>query len=204
MRSISDDFKKQYDLNQKLSRESQIHLVVSCLKLRNNLESSMPLVIKAYSQAIYFPYDVELVKLIAKEPEFQKAIEYLSAYDKPAPDKIECVTRVLMGAWASSAKTQVSVMEILKKAQESSPSYIRSFREDLQLDPDVKKILANIADFTYNLTKGFLYWQFKDGLMEGTLPFSLETNQFRQFQEIIKKHSPTNFEELEVYLPVSD
>jgi hypothetical protein len=200
LRSISDDFKKQYDLNKSISKESDIYLVVSSLTLRNKLESSMPPAIKEYSQVVHFPYEAELVKVIAKEPEFQQAIEYLSAYDKPAPDKIECVATVLLGAWVSSTKLEVSVMEILKKAQNISPSFIRSFSKDLQLDPDVRKILANIADFTYNLKKGFLDWQFKDGLMEGTLPFSLETNQFKQFQECIKKYSPTSFEDLEGYL----
>ncbi|WP_009632888.1 hypothetical protein [Synechocystis sp. PCC 7509] len=202
LRSISDDFIKQYDLNRSISKQSHIYLVVSSRILKNKLESTMPLAIQKYSQVIYFSYDAELVKLITLEPEFQQAIEYLSAYDRPAPDKIECVAKVLLGAWASSAKTQVSIMEILKKAQDMTPCFIRSFSKDLKLDPAVENILASIADFTYNLTKGFLYWQFKDGLMEGTLPFSMETSQFKQFQELLKKNPPTCFEELEVYLPI--
>lgn len=91
-------------------------------------------------------------------------------------------------------------MDILKKAQDSSPSYICSFSQELQLDSEVNEILVKIPDFQYNLTKGFLHWEFKDGLEEGTLSYSLETNRFRQFQELIKKNNPTCFEELEVFL----
>lgn len=200
LRSIADDFKKQYDLNKSISRESQIGLVVSSPQLKTKLESNIPSAIKEYSQVIHFPYDAQLVRLIAKEPKFRQAIEYLCAFDIFAPDKIECVATVLLGAWASSDKSQVSVMEILKKAQESTPSFIRSFGQKLQLDPEIDEILCKIPDFKYNLTKGFLHWEFKDGLEEGTLSYSLETDRFRQFQKLVKKNNPTCFEELEGFL----
>lgn len=126
LKSISDDFKKQYQLNQTISRESEINLVVSSTDLRANLEARLPAAIKNYSQVIYFSYQTSLVKVIEKEATFRQAIEYLCAFDNPAPDKIECVAAVLLGAWVSSDKTNISLMEILKKAQESSPSFIRS------------------------------------------------------------------------------
>lgn len=200
LKSISDDFQKQYELNKTISKESQLILVVSHLTLKNKLESSIPTAIKEYTQVIHFPYDEELVKLIAKEPKFRQAIEYLCAFDNPAPDKIECVATVLAGAWVSSAKSQVSVMEILKKAQESTPSFIRSFSQELQLDPEIDEILCKIPDFQYNLTRGFLHWEYKGGLEEGTLSYSLETERFRQFQKRIKQKKPTCFEELEDFL----
>ncbi len=200
LKSISDDFKKQYDLNKSISRESQIGLVVSSPQLKTKLKSNIPSAIKEYSQVIHFPYHAQLVRLIAKEPKFRQAIEYLCAFDNPAPDKIECVATVLLGAWVSSDKSQVSVMEILKKAQESTPSFIRSFSQELQLDSEINEILCKIPDFKYNLTKGFLHWEFKDGLEEGTLSYSLETDRFRQFRKLVKKNNPTCFEELEGFL----
>ncbi|MUL36229.1 hypothetical protein [Gloeocapsopsis dulcis] len=199
-KSISDDFKKQYELNKSISRESQINLVVSSPNLKTKLESTIPSAIKKYSQVTHFPYAAELIKLIARVPKFQQAIEYLCAFDNPAPDKIECVATVLLGAWVSSAKSQVSVMDILKKAQESTPSFIRSFSQNLQLDSEVTEILGKIPDFKYNLTKGFLHWEFKNKLEEGDLSYSIETKRFRQFQELIKKNNPTCFQELEVFL----
>jgi hypothetical protein len=107
---------------------------------------------------------------------------------------------VLLGAWAASDKSNVTVMDILKKAQDFIPSYIRSFQSEWQLDPDVEKILSEIEGFTYNLTRGFLHWRFQNGLDEGTLSYSIETERFQRFQQLIKKNHPTSFEELEVFL----
>lgn len=197
LKSISDDFKKQYELNQAISRESEISLVVFNTDLRANLEVSLPAAIREYSRVIHFPYDANLVKVIEKEQTFRQAIEYLCAFDNPAPDKIECVATVLLGAWVSSDKSNISIMEVLTKAQESTPSYIRSFSKEWKLDLEVEKILSKIPNFQYNLTKGFFHWEFKDGLEEGTLPYSFDTEQFRKIQEFIKRSKPTCFEELE-------
>lgn len=200
LKSISDDFNKQYELNQSISKESEINLVVSDAKLKTGLEASIPAAISGYSTVVYFPYNSSLVGVIQKEKAFQQAIEYLCAFDNPAPDKIECVATVLLGAWVSSNKSNVSIIDILRKAQESSPSFIRSFSQEWQLDPEVENILSKIEDFQYNLTKGFLHWEFKNGLDLGTLPYSVDTEQFRRFQEIIKKKQPTCFDELESFL----
>ena len=72
-----------------------------------------------------------------------------------------------------------------------------SLQPDLDLDPDVKEILKNIEDFEYNLAKGFLHWDYANGLQSGTPPYSLETDAFCRLQERIKDRRPTTFEELE-------
>lgn len=140
-----------------MSRESKLYLVVSSQELKLRLTESLPAVIKAYSQVLHFPYESSLVKVIAQEPNFREAIEYLCAFENPSPDKIECVAAVLLGAWVSSNKSGVSVMEILMKAQQSTPSFIRSFSQEWQLDPEVESILSKIEGLSYNLTKGFLH-----------------------------------------------
>lgn len=197
LKSISDDFKKQYELNQETLRESEISLVVSSTDLRADLEVSLPAAIKNYSRVIHFHYDANLVKVIEKEATFRQSIEYLCAFDKPDPDKIECVATVLLEAWVSSDKSNISIMEVLTKAQGLTPSYIRSFSKEWKLDLEVEEILSKIPDFQYNLTKGFFHWEFKDGLEEGTLPYSFDTEQFRKIQEFIKRSKPTCFEQLE-------
>jgi hypothetical protein len=200
LKSIADDFQKQQELNLAHDKTSNLYLVVSAHTLCTALNQNIPNKIKSYSQVIYFSSEPNLVKIIAQNPEFQEAIEYLSAFDNPTPDKIECVVRVLMGAWLCSDKSGVSIMDILNKTQESSLSYIRSFSQDKQLDPDVENILSNIDNFSYDLTKGFLHWNYGDGLEEGTLPYSIDTDRFRKFQELIKKNNPTSFEQLEELL----
>lgn len=198
--SITDDFSKQYALNQSMSRESKLHLVVSNQQLSLRLNESLPAAIKAYSNVLHFPYESSLVKVIAQQPDFREAIEYLCAFENPAPDKIECVAAVLLGAWVSSDKSGVSVREILIKAQQSTPSFIRSFSQEWQLDPEVESILSKIEGLSYNLTKGFLHWEYGDGLDEGTLPYGIDSEKFRRFQALLKRNNPTSFEELEAFL----
>lgn len=199
-KSISDDFEKQKILNQQISKFSEIYLVVSSESLREKLSRNCPQNIQAFSQATYFPYKSNLMHVVAEIPSFCEAIEYLSAFENPDPDKIECVATVLLGAWMISEKSEVSVQEILTKAQDSSPSYIRSFRTSLSLDSEVSNILGNIETFSYNLAKGFMHWQYEGKLETGTYPYRIDHVQFQRFQELIKERKPTNFEELEVFL----
>lgn len=199
-KSISGDFKNQYILNQSISKISQLYLVVSDEKLKNKLERNLPSEIKLYSQVIYFSYQPNFIKFVKENPDFREAIVYLSAFENPDPDKMESVAIVLLGAWVSSNKNCVSLMDILKKAQGCTPSYIRSFALEYQLDPELKNILNQVPNFSYNLTKGFLHWSYGDGLDEGTLPYSIDTERFQRFQDLIKKNCPTSFGQLEAFL----
>ena len=202
LKSISDDFKKQYFLNKDSFCDSKITLIVSDEELRLKLDNTLPEEIRAFSQVLYFPYQYTLTQVIQQYAAFYQAIEYISAFEKPDLDKVECVATVLLGAWVSSEKFNVPVINILRKAQEIIPSYIRSFRfrEDLKLDTEVEEILSLIQDFTYKLTKGFLHWQFQNGLVEGTFQYSIDTERFSRFEKLIKKYRPTTFEDLEEFL----
>ena len=200
LKSISDDFSKQYELNQSISKKSELYLVVSDLKLKTKLDKKLPTNINAYSQVIHFPYQPTIIKLIAQKPDLCEAIKYLCAFSEPDPDKIECVATVLLGAWVSIDKSGISIKDILENAQKSQPSYIRSFSQEMEIDSEVENILNEIDNFTYNLIKGFLHWEYADGLDEGTLPYSIESDKFKKFQEMIKQKKPTSFEDIEAFL----
>jgi hypothetical protein len=200
LKSIADDFRKQYQLNLQINRQSDLSLVVSNPKLKSSLELSQPADLKAFCQVQFFPYAQTLAKVIQHHEPFQRAIEYLCAFENPAPDKIECAANVLLGAWVASDKSNASAVEVLRKAQEASPSYIRTFSSEWEIDPDVKQILDSIDNFSYNLAKGFFHWQFGNGLEEGTLSYSCNTGRFQQFEVLIKREKPTSYEKLEVFL----
>jgi hypothetical protein len=200
LKSIADDFRKQQQLNQQIERQTVLHLVVSNLQLQLSLELSQPDDLKAYSQVMFFPHGRTLIQVIQQEASFLEAIKSLSAFENPAPDKIECAANVLLGAWVACNKSNTSAIDILKKAQEASPSYICAFSGQWELDPDVKRILDSIDNFSYNLAKGFFHWQFGSGLEEGTLSYSCDTPRFRQFESLIKRQQPTSYEALEVFL----
>jgi hypothetical protein len=200
-RAIESDFERQYQLNQRQKgRDSRLYLVVADSDLCRKLQDNLPRTIQAFTQVIHFPYIPDIPKAAQHLPDFRAALIYLSAFDNPDPDKIEYVAKAVMGAWVTKAESQTSVKELLTKAQQVSPCYIRSFKQDLQLDAEVVKILAEIENFTYNLAKGFFHWQYLGGLQEGTPPFSIETEDFQRLQDRIKRQRPTTFEALEMLL----
>jgi hypothetical protein len=160
----------------------------------------MPEEIKSYSQVRHFHYDSSLMKVINQETEFKKAVEYLCCFDNPEQDKIECVAKLLLGAWFSSDRSNASVLNVLKEAQDCKPSYIRSFTGDKEVDSDVKEILDRIEFFTYRFSKGFLHWEYRDGLDKGTLPYSCVSERFAKFQNLVRRERPRSFDELESFL----
>jgi hypothetical protein len=193
---IAEDFCMQFQINEQLlQKKSEINLVVPFSQLRQKLLDSIPGNIQSYTQVCLFSCDPNLRKVLQLEPNFRQAIEYLCAFDNPSADKIECVASVLLGAWMSIDKKNVSIAAILKRAQQSSPSYIRSFVA-VSLDPDVESILESIQGLTYEVSRGFLKWQFR-GLQEGTLSYSCDDERFTAFQNHIKKNCPATFDELE-------
>jgi hypothetical protein len=200
-KSICDDFRKQFRLNESIGKSSKISLVVSCPRLKDKLINKMPQDIKKYSQVNHFCYDSSLMKVLDQETEFKKAVEYLCCSDSPDRDKIECVATVILGAWCSSDRPKVSVLDVLTKAYNCQPSFLRPLnRVDCVLEAGAKEILDSIEDFTYNFSKGFLHWAFKNGLDRGTLSYSCDTEKFAKFQELVRKNGPRSFEELESFL----
>lgn len=195
---IQDDFANQHHLNQTVcARASQLFLVVADAARAATLEANIPAVVEVFSQVLHFPYSPDILTLVAQVPDFHAALTYLSAFEVPEPDKIDFVAKALIGAWITSSASNPSGYDLLTQAQSQSPQYIRSFQPDLDLVPEVKEILKNIEDFEYNLAKGFLHWDYANGLQSGTPPYSIETVPFRRLQERIKERRPTTFEELE-------
>lgn len=89
---------------------------------------------------------------------------------------------------------------VLEKAQKTTPSYIRSFNLNVEINKDLGKILEQIPDFSYSVSKGFFHWQYAQGLESGTLPYSIETQDFDKFQKLVIEKKPSSFDDLEVFL----
>ena len=198
---IQEDFAHQEQLNKTdLQRDSHLSLVVSNLTCVEQLTATIPPSIKSFSHVLHFPYDPNILTVIGQIPDFKQTLIYLSAFDQPEPDKIDYAVKALIGAWITCEASSILGLELLNIAQRQSPQYIRSFRTDLTLDVEVKKILDNIPDFSYSFSKGFLHWEYAHGLDSGTPPYSIETDAFGRLQERIKQQKPQTFEELETLL----
>jgi hypothetical protein len=203
LRNLADDFEKQHRLNLELEYStSTCFMVVSRINVHQKLKNAIPESIKSFTQVSHFPSAKSVMELLSNSPRLRERLAFLSAFDEEEPDrdKLETIASVLLGAWVSSEQTQASLHELLVKTREASPSYIRSLAKDIPLDPLVKKILDNIPDFTYSLTKGFLKWNYLDGLQKGTLPYSQDDQRFESFQRLLKRDQPTDFDKLEVFL----
>ncbi len=198
---ITRDFEQQHALNQQAkNRDCQLYLVVADSALQATLQARTPQSIQAFSQVLHFSFSPDLLKTIGQTSGFYEAIAYLSAFDQPDPDKIEYVAKTLMGAWITSNQSRISVIDLLTQAQQVSPCYIRSFSQNYQLDSEVIKIFDAIPDFTYNLAKGFLHWEYLKGLEQGTPPYSINSADFCRLQKRIKRQKPKTFDELESLL----
>jgi hypothetical protein len=196
---IAFDFRLQSELNTKaLNRNSKISVVVSSEDVSEKLIAEMPTDIQAYSSVILFPYQKTIEELLQVSEELKESISYLTAFDNPAPDKIECVAKILIGAWASSDTSKTTVIGVLQAAQTCQPSFIRSFKsgESSVLEPEFISILQNINGFTYLISRGFFHWEYL-GAMDGTYPFSLESEEFQKLQRRIIQIKPTTFDDLE-------
>lgn len=197
---IQEDFANQQKLNQNRPHKSHIFLVVSDKARATRLVANIPSDIQPFSRVVYFPYAPDILTLVNQLPGFKDALTYLSAFEHPAPDKLDYVAKALLGAWVTSNFTNVSGKELLLKAQRQTPQYIRSFETSFDIAPQLAKILDNIEDLDYNLAKGFLHWDYADGLQCGIQPYSIDTEAFRRLQERIIHHNPRTFEELEPLL----
>ncbi|WP_019501299.1 hypothetical protein [Pseudanabaena sp. PCC 6802] len=202
---IAYDFRQQKYLNTEVKcRNSELFLVVSSEDLQIRLADSMPSDLKNYSHVAFFPYLPTVDELLQAHDAFRQAIAYLTAFEQPTRDKIECVAKVLLGAWVASDKTRITVLDILKSAQKCQPSFIRSFLSDdvISLDPEVVKVLEQIPGFYFSISRGFFHWEYiaVGWFTDGTFPHSCDSEAFQHFQDRIKQFSPSRFEDLEILL----
>lgn len=198
--SLCFDFYNQNELNKETSSKiTHLCLVVSEHKNEKKLSENIPADIKEFTDVLYFPYVLNINELLGKVPFFKEAINYLSAFEEPEPDKVECVITVLLGAWDSIDKSEVSLKCVLEKAKQCSPSYIRSLNINVEINPNFKNIMEKIPDFSYTISKGFFHWEHA-GVDSGTIPYDIETENFDKLQNRIIQEQPSCFDELEAFL----
>jgi hypothetical protein len=197
---IAFDFRQQFELNTKaLNRSSKMSVVVSSEDVAKKLVEGMPAEIQAYSSVVFFAYRKTIDELLGVDSKLKESISYLTAFEDPTQDKIECVAKILIGAWASSDTSQTTVLGVLQTAQRCQPSFIRSLKPDnlFALDLEVILILQSINGFVYSISRGFFHWQYPIGGMEGSYPYSLDSEEFQRLQNRILKIKPTIFDDLE-------
>jgi len=197
--SISDDFYKQKQLNDKLGIEvTRTVLVCSDQPTVESLRQKMPKSIDEFAEVCFFPADADadtLNQLIQSHSVFKEAIGNICFSSDS--DKVEILAKVILGHWSDKKTTLYSVKKLLSELQNTFPNYLAVTFEMADLLPEVKEVFANIKNFSYIIENGYLSWKYAGGLDSGTIPYPIKSESFLSFQRAIVAKHPRQFSELE-------
>jgi hypothetical protein len=181
------------------SLKLDLNLVVSSKELEEKMLKTMPPEISGFTNIHCFHHGETLSRCLFSNKGFLDSVKHLCAFDDQI-DKVETVAAVLLGAWKSIEKSSITVSDIIEKAKNHRPSFIRALSENYQPDSRLLKILDNIENFNYDIQKGFMRWTYRDGLERGVFPYDCESETFKKFQGYIIEKNPLKFEDIEQML----
>ena len=201
---IADDFELQMQLSRHEGElQPSTTLVTAHSDVAHSMSATIPQVIAAHSDVVYFPYaDGHLNRLVMEYEPLRTALATLTrtADDKPPADELGYVFGALIISFLHRGDA-CSSQVLLDCAQKQSPALIRLLPhqiKDIQLDAEFVKVLAQIPNLKYVTETGFFCWScFTDS---GVLPYNCLDTQFRGFQTRVVKSNPTTFDEFEVHL----
>ena len=200
---LATDFARQVELCCRLkSAPAKTTLVVSSQAVCKTMQDSMPSQIDCHSTVEFFPYAGHSInKLVMEHAPLRRALSQLTSTDQPNVNDLEAAFGVLMMG-TKSANGPVSVQSIVNKAQSLYPSALRLFPWDLdqfKLDNQFVKVLEKIHGLVYGVERGFFHWDTFG--MSGVLQYNCLDPRFTKFQSVVIKYSPSNYDELEKFLP---
>ncbi len=196
-KSISDDFLKQKEFNDKyFSFSTTTHLVLSNKEILPSLRESTPNAIQDFTTVIYFPETKSVNKLILDSDEFRKTLTSICVSGDI--DKLETLFQAILGVWVdSSSEDQVTLELIINKVRRLSPNFLYDPSNNHSLIPmGVRKILDSVPDFTYNVNAGYFEWAFRGGQFSGMSMHSIDSKDFEAFCIRIEEKRPNGFGEL--------
>jgi hypothetical protein len=195
-KTISDDFSKQKQLNDKLGIEVTRTVLVCSNQTRvESLNQKLPNAIHEFAKVLFFPEAETLNQLILQHPVFKQTIENI-CFSRDS-DKLQALATVILGHWSNRKTTVYSAKELLSELQETFPNYLAVTSEMADLLPEVKEIFANIKNFSYFIENGYLSWKYASGLDSGTIPYPVNSEEFLSFQRAVIAKHPRQFSELE-------
>jgi hypothetical protein len=192
-KTISDDFYKQKQLNDKLGIEvTHTVLVCSDQPKVESLRQKMPQFIYEFAEVRFFPDADTLNQLILSHSVFKEAIGNICFSSKL--DKVEALAKIILGHWSDKKTTLYSVKKLLSELQNTFPNFL-AVTEMVDLLPEVKEIFANIKNFDHIIENGYLSWKYAGGLDSGTIPYPINSEGFLSFQRAIIAKHPRQFSE---------
>jgi hypothetical protein len=199
--SIQEDFALQYKLSSEEGYQAiGLQLVCSNKDTAQALKSSVPQAISAYSTASYYPYQEQIFPMVFECPERWADFAYLSKHERPRKIDVEQVVTVLIGAWEITGP-RAKVSDVFRRSRDTSPSIFRSERSDeeaaAQLLPELRHTLAELPDFSFSISRGFLSWSAMSQTTSGVLSFDCFSDKFNAWQKHIVSLHPQSFQDIE-------
>ena len=111
-------------------------------------------------------------------------------------DKLEALAKLILGHWVDKKTTLSSVNELLFTLENTFPNYLARSNVAVNLLPEVERIFSTITHFSFKIEKGYFSWRYHD-FDSGTIPYSVDSNEFIAFQQEITSKHPKQFDELE-------
>lgn len=196
---ISADFQQQSRLNKHLGLDpSRQVVVVSKQELGAKLTKNLPTSIIDHSTVLVF-HNTKANRLLQECQEVKRAVQEICAFPEEQ-DKLESVFLALTGIWLDQpTNSQIKVATIIEEARTRNMAFIRLVGER-EIPDDIHEIFSQIQGFTYELQRGFFSWHYEAEFLEGYLPYNCDDKRFASFLKLIRKHNPSSFCDLEIYL----
>jgi len=195
LRSISDDFYKQKLLNDRIGIDNtRLALVCSSEDKVALLKTKIPNNIANFSDIIFFPEVKTMNHLLLIHDEFKSLISHICF--STDIDKLESLATIILGHWSNKKTTLSSVNELLSTLENTFPNYLARSNITINLLPEVERIFSTIMGFSYKIENGYFSWHYRD-IDSGTIPYSVDSNEFIAFQQAVASKHPKQFDELE-------
>lgn len=194
-KSISDDFHKQKLLNNDMKiGKTYTFLVCSNKNQFTTLKEKIPNDIVIHTNVIFFPEAETINELIFIHEEFKSLIENICLSSDS--DKLESLAKLILAHWVDKKTTIFTANELLKSLEESFPNFLAKENIAVKLIPEVEQIFSYISHFSYKIERGYFSWCYGDS-DSGTIPYSVDSEKFMEFQKSIISERPQQFGELE-------
>jgi hypothetical protein len=163
--------------------------------------ADIPASISSHTECMHFP-NTSLNQMLMGSDVFRTAIGKLCCFPDEI-DKLTTVASILAGVWVSrdlEAANDRDVYKLVERAKtQAAPDYfIDEESAGLTLEDEITTILDKVVGFSYQLSAGFLVYDF--GAFHGSVKFKIGTEDFVKLCDVLKDQRPTTARDLVMLL----
>jgi hypothetical protein len=196
--SLLNDFTYQHQIYEASGENCELNMVVSRLSLKEELEKNISASISSFTNVIFFSTDNSVSSLLKTNAKFKEKIKSICAISNPHLDTLEATAAILIGAWDSTTKFQISLRQIQDICYRISPNYLKGYSGGIS--PALATVFAGIEGFFFEMENGYFKWSYND-TDHGILIFPQGTQEYAQWENnMLQLGNVNRFEQLESFL----